>query len=45
MEREGHVLRLSDWLAEMRPSGGISRTAIVSEVLCVLAMNQQKQAV
>ena len=37
------MLRLSDWLAEMRPSGGIRRTAIVSEVLCGLALNQQRQ--
>ena len=34
---------LSDWLAEMRPQGGISRTAIVSEVLWVLALNPQRQ--
>ena len=32
---------LSDWLAEMRPKGGISRTAIVSESMCGLALSQR----
>ena len=31
---------LSDWLAEMRPKGGISRTSIVSGTMCGLALNQ-----
>ena len=35
---------LSDWLAGMRPKGGISRTAIASRRMCGLALNQQDEA-